>query len=282
MRATNACTALGLAAVFLLQGCRTTSAPPLSADAQRQDNLLNAVVWMQTAAEADALRRQVFVAARAALDRALADPEWTAAEEQSGDLAGLPPAVIVDVDETVLDNSALEARFVRRNQQFTDELWSSWVEERRAKPIQGAVEFARYAEERGVTMFYVTNRTADEETATRDNLLRVGFPVERAIDVVLTKGEDGAPSDKTSRRQKVARTHRILLMLGDDLGDFTTREGSVSDRLGRVAKYGSRWGTSWFVLPNPMYGSWERALAAGPSGDGSHARKIDALDEGLD
>jgi 5'-nucleotidase (lipoprotein e(P4) family) len=271
-----------LTVTVLLQGCATTGVAPAATDVVPGHDLMNAVAWFQTAAEAEAIRRQTFLAAREALDRALADPDWTAADEQTGDYQALPPAVIVDVDEAVLDNSALEARFIRRGGSFNPEVWSAWVEERRAKPIAGALEFARYATERGVTLFYVTNRTAEEEPATRDNLVRVGFPVASEPDVVLTAGEHGAPSDKTSRRALVAATHRILLMIGDDLGDFTSREGGPAERLQRVVKHETRWGTSWFMLPNPMYGSWERALAVGPSGDSPHARKLDALDEGLE
>lgn len=272
-----------LAVVVLLQGCRTTDvAPSPAAVARAQHDLTNAVVWFQTAAEADAIRRQTYLAAREALEKALADPGWTATVEQTGDFRSLPPAVIVDVDETVLDNSPLEARFIRQGLAFNPETWRGWVEERRAKPVAGALEFAKLASERGVTIFYVTNRKADEEPATRDNLLSVGFPVSDELDVVLTVGEHGATSDKASRRARVASTHRILLLVGDDLGDFMSREGSVDERMQRVAENESRWGTSWFVLPNPMYGSWERALAVGPSGESPEARKYDALDEGLD
>lgn len=274
--------AVVLVLILSLPACRSAAPVSTSLAGERQHDLTNAVVWMQTAAEADALRRQTFAAARAALDAALADESWTAADEQTGDFASLPPAVIVDVDETVLDNSPLEARLIRTGEPYDKKKWRSWVEERRAEPVSGALAFARYARERGVTMFYVTNRDAGEEAATRDNLERAGFPVESAPDVVLSRGENGAVSDKSSRRAIVAATHRILLLIGDDLGDFTSREGNVESRLQRVANHESRWGTRWFVLPNPMYGSWESALETGPSGEGSHAKKIDALDEGLD
>ena len=129
-------------------------------------------------------------------------------------------------------------------------------------------------------MFYVTNRNAEEEAATRDNLAQVGFPLDERFDVVLTRGENGAPSDKESRRKIVASTHRILLLLGDDLGDFTSRSGSTQERLERFRSNESRWGDRWFVLPNPMYGSWESALSVGrPDDDGA---KVDALDEAID
>lgn len=266
--------------LILVGACRTTSAHTNATTPAAQNDLTNAVAWIQTSAEADALRRQVFRSARAALDEALLDPTWTAADEQTGDFSELPPAVIVDVDETVLDNSPLEARLIRRRQQFSPELWKAWVEERRAEPIPGALAFAQHAAAKGVTVFYVTNRNADEEAATRDNLALFGFPVDDRYDVVLTRGENGAPSDKASRRQIVASTHRILLLLGDDLGDFTSRDGSVEDRLERVLGNEQHWGVRWFVLPNPMYGSWEGALRIGRP-EGSDA-KVDALDEARD
>jgi acid phosphatase len=265
---------------ILIGACRTASSHTDVKTAAEQNDLTNAVAWIQTSAEADALRRQAFRSATVALDKALDDPTWTATDEQTGDFSELPPAVIVDVDETVLDNSPLEARLIRRRQQFNPELWKAWVEERRAEPIPGALEFAQHAAGKGVTVFYVTNRDADEEAATRDNLTRVGFPVDDRYDVVLTRGENGAPSDKTSRRQIVASTHRILLLLGDDLGDFTSRDGSVEDRLERVLGNEQRWGVRWFVFPNPMYGSWESALRVGMP-EGSDA-KVDALDEAVD
>lgn len=276
--------AIALLAIAFVPACRTAvvTPSPTAASEPAGHELLNATVWFQTSTEAWALQRQVFVSAAEALDRALADPTWTAADEQTGDFGSLPPAIIVDVDETVLDNSALEARFIRNGSHFTDAIWAAWVEERKAEAIPGAVEFVRLAEQKGVTTFYVTNRKADEEVATRDNLKQVGFPVDERFDVVMTRGENGAPSDKASRRALVARTHRVLLMLGDDLGDFTSKEGSVEERLRRARASETRWGRSWFVLPNPMYGSWERALEAGPSGDGPLARKVDALDQRLD
>ncbi len=268
-----------VACTLLLSACRSASVTDTSPTVAAQNDLMNAVVWIQTSAEADALRRQAFVVAQAALDAALADSSWTAADEQTGDYGSLPPAVIVDVDETVLDNSPLEARLIRLNESYSPKSWRAWVEERRAKPLPGALEFAAYATAKGVTVFYVTNRNAEEEAATRDNLERAGFPLDSSRDVVLTRGEAGSGSDKTGRRAVVASTHRILLLIGDDLGDFTSREGSVSDRRGNVEANANRWGSRWIVLPNPMYGSWDRALPVGPSGDDAHAKKLDALVE---
>ena len=264
--------------VFLLTGCASSVAvAPVKAPEEGND-LLNSVVWIQSAAEADALRMAVFASAKQSLDAALEDHTWSAMDQSAG-AAELPPALIVDVDETILDNSPSEARLIREGKTYTPETWREWVEERQATALPGSLEFIKYAESKGVTIFYVTNRSTEEEAATRDNLEKEGFPLDARWDVVLTKGEKGARSDKTSRRAIVASTHRVVLLFGDDLGDFTSREGTVAERRARVESNKSRWGKSWFVLPNPMYGSWDRVLPGSVSGMSSHDRKMESLDE---
>src|SRR5690606_11199373 len=142
--------------------------------------------------------------------------------EQQGDASALPPAVIVDVDETVLDNSYYQARMIRDNTAYSEATWGPWVMEARATAIPGAREFAGYAAKKGVTIFYVTNRMSNLEEATRRNLAAEGFPLSTGVDTVLTRGErkEWSASAKGPRRAHVASTHRILLLIGDDLGDF--------------------------------------------------------------
>ena len=92
------------------------------------------------------------------LDRALADKTWTAALEQAGDFGSKPPAVILDIDETVLDNSESEERSIRAGVAYSEALWAEWCNQRKATPIPGALEFTKAAAAKGVTVFYVTNR----------------------------------------------------------------------------------------------------------------------------
>jgi len=252
--------------IVTVAGCaaRTTPAarptpPPDSAP----DVNLNAVLWMQSAIEYEAAALQAFRLAQDQLDAALKDPQWTSALEQGAGAAALPPAVIVDVDETVLDNSAYQARMVRDGTAFSPDTWDAWVMEARATAIPGAVEFARHAAGRGVAVFYVTNRTANIEEATRRNLAAEGFPVAAEVDTVLTRGErpEWQASAKGPRRAHVARGYRVLLLVGDDLGDFVAdASGTPEDRRTRTAAYESWWGRRWIMLPNPTYGSWERAV----------------------
>ena len=243
-------------------------APAAPAAAVAQHDNFNAVLWVQTAAEYQALTRQAYTAAQLALDEALDDPTWTASLEQEarGDFAALPPAVVLDVDETVLDNSAYQARLVRDGGAYTSAGWAAWTAEAAAPPIAGALAYTREAAARGVAVVYVTNRKAAEEAATVENLRRLGFPLGGddgdADDRVLTRGERPAwaSSDKTPRRAHVAGRYRIVQLVGDNLGDFVEAEGTPAERRAAAERYADYWGLRWIVLPNPTYGNWEGAL----------------------
>ncbi|MEK6629668.1 MAG: HAD family acid phosphatase [Acidobacteriota bacterium] len=222
------------------------------------------MLWFRTAVEYRAGTVQAYRLAMAQLDRALADPSWSAALEQGEGAASKPTAVILDVDETMLDNSEFEARNARTGAAYSEERWGAWCRELKAGAIPGALEFTRAAQAKGVTVFYVTNRDRTLEDATRQNLAAMGFPLDPSRDTVLTKGERPEwSSEKSSRRQLVAQDFRILLLVGDDFGDFIAGARSTLDaRRALTEQHGAMWGTKWIVLPNPMYGSWKTAATA--------------------
>lgn len=253
-----------------------------AACARNPHPLLHSTAWVRTAAEYDAVAWEAWRLAIERLDEALSHPFWTAALEQTGGYQDLPPAVIVDVDETVLDNSPFQTRMIRAGEEFDPEAWAEWVMEAAAPPVPGALEFARAAERRGVTIFYVTNRDLPLETATRSNLEAAGFPLGAGEDRILTRGERRDwTSDKSSRRATVARSYRILLLVGDDLNDFVSARLSLGQREGLAVRHSDRWGRQWIMLPNPLYGSWEDALygyQSGLSADEKTRRKAEALD----
>jgi 5'-nucleotidase (lipoprotein e(P4) family) len=224
--------------------------------------ILNATLWVQQAPEYRAVARQTYAAARTALDAALADPNWVGAEEETANDPSQPPAVILDVDETALDNTPFETRVLRAGTTYDKKTWVEWVNESAALPIPGAKEFLDYARSRGVTPFYITNRDSpDEAEGTRRNLERVGFPIDATGETLLLRGENGwKSSDKSPRRAHVAATHRVLLLIGDDLNDFVNaRDKSAAERDAIMERTAAWWGKRWFMVPNPMYGSWERA-----------------------
>ncbi|KGM52748.1 acid phosphatase [Lysobacter concretionis Ko07 = DSM 16239] len=263
-----------LACALALPACQHGGARPapvattVDTPAAAADDNLNAVVWMQTAVEYRASALQTYRAAIGQLDAALADPQWDALVpgERANPATGLKPAVILDIDETVLDNSPYQVRLVRHGLQYDPASWADWVAEQQAKPVPGVLEFARAAGARGITMIYLSNRTEDQKAASIANLRAVGLPV--ADDsVYLGKGlqvagcDQAQSGDKHCRRQLVGRTYRVLMQFGDQLGDFAQpHPNSPAARQALLDRYGGWFGERWWMLSNPSYGDWQPAL----------------------
>lgn len=230
------------------------AAPPPAPSAN-----LDAVLWTQQSAEYEAAARQAYTTARRQIEVALADTSWTAAEEQASPFGHKPPAVILDVDETVLDNTGFQARLLRSGEYFSGKAWYAWCEEAVAPAVPGALEFCQWADARGVRVVFITNRRTKVWEATRQNLARLDFPLEPGATNLLTRDES---SNKSPRRAKVAADHRVLLLVGDALGDFSESLGKhpAPERLAGVQAHSTHWGERWIVVPNPMYGDWMRAL----------------------
>jgi len=238
-----------------------SAAPALAQEPPSQD-LLNAVLWMQRSVEYKAAALTAFALARIRLDQALADRNWTAApKEQTGDYQSLPPAVILDVDETILDNSGYQAWMVLKDTTFDSKTWNAYVTTVTSLAIPGAAEFAQYADGKGVKVFYISNRTAAEEPPTRKNLEKLGFPLGGPVDTMLTVGKQPDwGSAKGTRRAYIAKSYRILLNLGDNIGDFVDDyRGSEAERQKVFDANRDRWGREWIMLANPAYGSFESA-----------------------
>lgn len=279
---------LGIAACIGLSGCATVATERSALPARGGLEIVNATLYQQTAAEYRALTRQVYDQAIARLDPLLADLTISAAPEQQPPFADKPPAVIVDVDETILDNAPYEARLVQSGQPFQQSDWNAWVAEAAAPAIPGALDFARACADRGIVVIYLSNRRTEEAEITRRNLERLGFPAVDSTAHFWFRPEDRADplSSKGARRARVAERFRILMLVGDNLGDFTEDFRSpVAERQAVVDRERGRFGQTWFMLPNAMYGSWEDSLLEfNRALDDStrHARKKAWLDpEGL-
>lgn len=244
--------------------CATTS-PPAAPELDR------GVLWVNHAAEYRAISRLVYQDAAQDLPRFVDDRSWTVLPGEAG-LRDLPPAVILDVDETVVSNAAFQASFVPPVTQLKIDTWNR---EHMADPVPGVVEFVTAAKEAGVTVFFVTNRPCERiESDPRpcpyrdtiiDDLREMG--IESDEQHVLLSSERGWTREKLSRRQHVAKTHRIIMLIGDDLSDFIpcvrdkalppcTTLGSKKNRRELTEQNARFWGNGWYILPNPMHGSW--------------------------
>jgi 5'-nucleotidase (lipoprotein e(P4) family) len=226
------------------------------------NDMLLATLWAQRSVEFKGNALTVFALARIRLDEALADRNWTAAPaEQKGDYQNLPPAIILDVDETVLDNSRYQAWMLKNNQTFSTKTWNQFCAAQVSTAIPGAVEFTRYADTKGVKIFYITNRAAVTEKDTRENMDKLGFPMGGNVDTFLMQSEKPEwGSAKGARRAVVAKDYRVLINIGDNFGDFDDRyRGSEAERLTAFDSDMAYWGRQWLMIANPAYGSFDTA-----------------------
>ncbi|MCW5580200.1 MAG: acid phosphatase [Luteimonas sp.] len=272
-----------LSAALALAGCKpvsftapddATDKPPTAATAPAPattdaDDNLNAVLWVQRSAEYQANAISLFRAAADHLDAALGEPNWDALvpaeRELSAPAKGLKPAVIMDIDETVLDNSPYQARLIANGQEYDEVTWAEWVAEKKAKPVPGVLEFAKAAEAKGVTLLYLSNRAQHLQEATLANLRAEGLPVkDDSVFLGLGTHVEGCEqngSEKLCRRRLAGREYRVLMQFGDQLGDFAEIVANTPDaRAALLQEYGDWFGERWWMLANPTYGSWEPAL----------------------
>jgi len=210
-----------------------------------------AVLWQQTSGEWRALSYQTFALARMLLDRDL----------RMNRRLRKPRAVIVDLDETILDNSRNEGMLVKNRINFNQKDWTDWVNRAQATAVPGSVEFLRYAAAHGVTVFYITNRRDNQRAGTAENLKKLGFP--KVNDQTLLVQTDPNNLSKESRRQAVGAKYRVVLLMGDDLNDFAKvfeDSKTVESRIAAADHFKAQFGTRFIMLPNPMYGDWESAI----------------------
>jgi 5'-nucleotidase (lipoprotein e(P4) family) len=155
---------------------------------------------------------------------------------------------------------------VLRGLPYDPQAWRAWCERAEAGAVPGAVDFLTYAARRGVKVFYITNRRQAEKAGTIANLQKLGFP--SVNDETVLVREDGATASKESRREKVGARYRILLLVGDNLNDFSDDFAgkSIAERAAQVDRQRADFGARFIVVPNPMYGDWENAVYENKSG----------------
>jgi 5'-nucleotidase (lipoprotein e(P4) family) len=225
-------------------GC-ATKAPERLVDQSTQ-----AALWTQNAGEYQALCYQTFNLAKLAVDRA------------KGTETG-PWAVVVDLDETMLDNSPYAAWRLLHGKPFEPATWDAWCRAELTPSMPGSLDFARHVISQGGALFYVSNRSDATYEATRSNLIELGFPEVNDLRLLLKSDT----SNKQPRFQAIADSgYSIVLMLGDNLNDFpeleTWHKGNA-ERNATLAEHQSDFGDRFIVFPNPSYGDWEGGLVSG-------------------
>jgi 5'-nucleotidase (lipoprotein e(P4) family) len=238
-----------LLVVAVLSACSTKTDNGAEAVIEKQnknEKLLYATLYQQTAAEKAALCFQAFNWAK----RIVLDDTRRMGLSKAG-------AVVVDIDETILDNSPYEAESILANISYP-ERWDEWIGLADAKPLPGSVAFLNFAKENGYEVFYITNRKEKQRISTLENLEKFNFP--NVDDQHLLMRTDGKSKD--GRRKTVTEKYRIVLLMGDNMADFATvfDQKPLEERMKLVNDMKDRFGFEFIVLPNTMYGEWLNAL----------------------
>lgn len=254
-----------LALLLLVVLAVPARAEPVPAD-PAQHPILLPVLWARLSAEYEAACWQTYARGLESVTEMLAEPA------QAG---SLPPAVIMDLDETVLDNAPAGVELIRRKlpEKKMPLVFIPWTERQAALPgdrvptVPGALDFIRAVEGMGVTVVYITNRPPqakldrvyDVRASTLRTLRNLGVDAKGLEERLLMS--DGSTTSKQARRDQAARRYRVVASFGDDLNDFVDADGlQPQARKSLVRQNRSRWGQDWFLLPNPVYGTWLDSL----------------------
>lgn len=235
----------GILILTFLVGCSTHSNLSSEAKPNPREYQIAAYLWQQTSGEYRALTYQAYNLAKTRMERDLEDKH------------NRKRAVVFDIDETILDNSFGGAREIKEGITWKESNFANWVKEKRAIAIPGALDFIKFLVDRQVEVFYISNRKVAMFDDTLENLMAQGFPVKKQN--LMLMGEDHS---KESRRQEVLKKYDIVMLVGDNLTDFHQAfdKKNVAERNGLVDQMKADFGQRFIMLPNPLYGDWERAL----------------------
>lgn len=231
---------------ILLLSLIITSCTSLLPGGVKQNDSLHATLWQQTSGELTALSYQAYNLAKVRIHSELKKPSKK------------PRAIIVDVDETVLDNSPYQGKLLKENSTYNKESWNKWIEVKAAPAIAGAVDLLNFAAKNDIKTFYITNRSMVNFEATYENLLNEGFPISK--EQLMPKPT--SDNSKEERRLKVEEEYNVIMYMGDSLGDFNKEFEKVEQakRKTVVEKYRYDFGGRYIILPNPMYGEWKDSI----------------------
>jgi 5'-nucleotidase (lipoprotein e(P4) family) len=205
------------------------------------------VLFQQTAAEYRALCYQAFNIAKLRINEI---PAENFKKEKL--------AIITDLDETILDNSYVYGKLIKENKDYSDAEWIDWTNGSAATGVPGAVVFLQWAHQKGLTIFYISNRDTSEVSTTLINLQKLHLPNADTSHMLFLSNT----SSKEVRRQIVMAEDNVVMLLGDNLNDFMQmfEKKPIDSRKEAVDNEKEEWGKKFIVLPNAMYGEWENAL----------------------
>jgi len=231
--------------------CATPDTPARSPDS-------SALQWVRGSVEAAALYVQTYRLASDELAKQRGSKETSCAASRSE-----PWGVVLDVDETVLDNSAWRVELAQRGQTYSEERWNAWARTQRATALPGAEQFIRGVKELCGHVVLVTSRSEGICDATRSNLQAQGLVHDAVICARGGKSKQQSFTEiGTGTAARGLAALEIVAFVGDNIQDFPEWTQTSCKSLAELER---DFGKKYFLLPNPIYGSWERVVRARPS-----------------
>ena len=239
--------------LLMITSCKSLQKDSILNEKSSQEEFLTAALYQYFAEEYKALAYQAYNIAQLRVDELYKQDSGTS-----------KMAIVLDIDETVLDNSPFQAKLIQENTSYPD-YWKEWVNLASARPIPGALEFLNYADSLGFNIYYISNRKKkDEEEPTMRNLINEGFPQVIASHILLKEEKSDAnpqPSNKEKRRMSViSQGFQIVMLIGDNLGDFYEDGSDSETELRNLSENKAQYGVKYIVLPNAMYGHWPKRI----------------------
>ncbi len=231
---------------------------------------LGSNIWLQTSAEYRACCTQIYKLAGQRLNVILK----SAGEKYPR------PAIVMDLDETVFDNSAFQTFLYANKFEYTQKLWDEYEDKywKDTTLIPGAKEFIDYAEAQGVAVVYISNRTVPYQASAIKAIASNGLSTAGIEQRLLLRAAEGS-SDKAARRDLIEAKYNVLMYFGDNLRDFSEAfaasklakdatpadyRKAIEERKKAADEAACHWGIDWFVIPNPVYGEWEKLIGPKP------------------
>lgn len=232
--------------ILFVLGLSLASCGSLQERQNKNEYMTLATLWVQNAAEYRALCHQAFNTASRELKR-----------YSTKEISERKMAIVLDLDETVLDNSPYQAMLIHTGENYSEETWTEWIKLKRAQAVPGVRSFLQFAERQGFELFFISNRAVRHFEDTYQNMIELGLPVKRQ-NMFLRTSQFG----KDQRRLPLLEKHQIVMMVGDVMTDFSDdyENKSTNERHILTDRDSAQFGTRYIILPNPMYGEWERAL----------------------
>lgn len=207
------------------------------------------VQWLQSD-EYNLLCEQIYKSARSNIDQLDSNSSFTAmVEQKQKQIQNLPSAIVTDIDETIVSTLEYQKKLLKNGESFSAVSWNKYLELNTATPLSGSLDYFSYLSKKGITIIYLSNRTVISKDQTYRLLKKLGYPIINKNNLLLKGEKHGWTGDKSIRRAYIANKFRVLQIFGDHLTDFAeSKEEAIANK--------NKFGTSWFLMPNPIYGTW--------------------------